>query len=271
MALTVDDIITKLASAQTFEWVKNIPAGKSAGAYVSGWLATGTPGAGANPPAYTAGSGYTCDDTTTGALVGYTNNAAGQNRLLYAEASGALQGTIHIVDRLWACQGMGFAAATYTITTPGSLPARITDSGVGVQAWCEVYNVAAGAASGTLTFNYTEPGGGARAGVIPAVVSAPAVSQMQKIPLQAGSVGVQAPVSVVTSATWTSGTAWGITLTKPIVSIPLSIIGVSSVLDWAACRLAKVPDDACLQFIWQGAATTALIARGGLAIGDMTE
>ena len=123
MALTVDDIITKLASAQTFGWVKNIPAGKSAGAYVSGWLATGTPGAGANPPAYTAGSGYTCDDTTTGALVGYTNNAAGQNRLLYAEASGALQGTIHIVDRLWACQGMGFAAATYTIRVKGDTAA----------------------------------------------------------------------------------------------------------------------------------------------------
>ena len=151
------------------------------------------------------------------------------------------------------------------------LGGRFDASGVGVQAWCEVYNVAAGAASGTLTFNYTEPGGGARAGVIPAVVSAPAVSQMQKIPRQAGSVGVQAPVSVVTSATWTSGTAWGITLTKPIISIPLSLVGVSSVLDWAACRLAKVPDDACLQFIWQGAVTTALIARGGLAIGDMTE
>ncbi len=271
MALTVDNVITKLASAQRFEWLKNIVAGKSAGAYVSGWMATGSPGAGAASPAYTAGSGYTCSDTTTGAVVGYTNQTAGQNRVLYAEASGALQGTLHLVDRLWACQGMGFAAATYTITTPGSLPARVTDNGLGVEAWCEVYGAAPGAASGTLTFNYTEPGGGARAGVIPAVVSAPAIGQMQKIPLQAGSVGVQAPVSVVTSATWTSGTAWGVTLTKPILSIPLSLVGLSTVLDWAAAKLAPVRDDACLSWIWQGAATTALLVRGSLAIGDMSE
>lgn len=270
MALTVNDIITKLASAQRHEWVKNIPAGKSAGAYVSNWLATGTPGAGANPPAYTAGSGYTCDKTTTGGFNNYTNQTAGQNRLLYAEASAAITGSILICDRLWACQGMGFAAATYTVTTPGSLPGRITDSGVGVEAWCEVYNVAGGAASGTLTLNYVNPAAGNEAGIIPAVVSAPAISQMQKIPLQAGSTGVKQVTSVVTSATWTSGT-WGITLTKPIVTIPIALIGVAGALDWALAKLAKIPSDACIMTIFQGTATTAGMARGALAIGDMTE
>jgi len=271
MALTIDNIITQLAAAQRLEFFKNFPAGKSAGAFVSGWLATGTPGAGSAPPAYNAGSGYTCTDATAGAIQPYTNQANGQNRVLYADASAPLQGTLHIVDRLWACTGMGFAAATYTITTPGSLPTRITGNGIGVEAWVEVYAVATGAASGTLTFNYTNPAGSAEAGVIPAVVSAAAISQMQKIPLQTGSTGVKAPVSVVTSATWTSGTAWGITLTKPVLSIPLSLVGVGSVMDWAAAKLAALPDDVCLQAIWQGAATTALQVRGSLSIGDMTE
>lgn len=270
MAITVDNIITKLASAQTLGFLKNVPAGKSAGAYVSGWLATGNPGAGSNPPAYTAGSGYTCDDTTAGAFVNYTN-AVTQNRLLAAEATSTLAGTIHIVDRLWACQGMGFAASTYTVTTPGSLPARITDNGVGVQAWVEVYNVATGAATGTLTLNYVEPGGGARAGVIPTVVSAAAVSQMQPIPRQVGSVGIQQVTSVVTSATWTSGTAWGITLTKPVVSIPLALVGVGTVLDWAATKMKACAPDTCFQVIWQGAATTAVLASGCITIGDMAE
>ena len=271
MSLTVNDIITKLASAQRHDWMKNIPAAKAAGSFVSGWLATGTPSAGSNPPAYTAGSGYTCDDTTTGAFNNYTNQASGQNRFLFAEASAALQGTIYVVDRLWACQGMGFAAATYTVTTPGSLPARITDNGIGVEAWCEVYNVATGSASGTLKLNYVAPGGGNESGVLPAVVSGALVSQMQKIPLQAGSTGVKQVTSVVTSASWTSGTSWGITLTKPILTIPIPFIGVSNVLDWALTRLAKVPDDACLQIIWQAQTTTAVAVRGSMSIGDMTE
>jgi hypothetical protein len=271
MALTIDNIVTQLAAAQRLAWFKNFPAGKAIGSFVSGWLATGVPAAGANPPAYTAGSGYTCSDATAGAIQPYTNQANGQNRILLAEASAALQGTIHIVDRLWACQGMGFAAATYTITTPGALPGRITNNGVGVEAWVEVYNVATGAATGTLTFNYTNPGGTGEAGVIPTVVSAAAISQMQRIPLQTGSTGVKAPVSVVTSNTWTSGTAWGITLAKPVLSIPLSLAGVASVLDWANSKLAALPDDVCLQVIWQGPATTAVQARGSFAVGDMTE
>ncbi len=269
MALTASDLITATAAAQRGEWSKAILAGKAAGSLVSGWMALGYPAAGAAPPAYTAGSGYACDDATTGAL--FLNLAPGTvNRVIGALVAAQVPGTLYVHDRLWACTGMGFAAATYTVTTPGNLPARITDNGVGVQAWCEVYAIAPGAASGTLTLNYVAPGGGAEVGVIPAVVSAPAISQIQPIPLQVGSTGVKQVTSVVTSATWTSGTAWGVTLTKPLFAVACDTPNRKSVA-WSQVRLAQVPADACLMLIWQPSTVQAIYASGQVLLGNLAE
>lgn len=261
---TVDDIAASVAVAQRLGYFKVFGAAKSVGAYQSGWTAAGLPGAGAAAPAYTAGSGYTCDRTTTGAL-GQANGSV-QNWINRVTATGSQTGTLIIYDRLWSCSGMGFALGTYTVTTPGSLPARITDNGVGVEAWVEQF-VAAGAASGTLTLNYTNAAtGAAKAGVVAAVVSAPVAGQMQPIPLQAGDTGVRAVTSAVTSATWTSG-SFGITLLKRLVEIPLGIIGVATSLDWGAV-LEAVPAGACLGFMLQAGATTANTVSGIVRIGD---
>jgi len=162
---------------------------------------------------------------------------------------------------------MGFAAGTFTITTPGSLPARITNNGVDVEAWVEQF-VAAGAASGTLTLNYLNANtGAAKAGVISAVVSAPVAGQLQPIPVVAGDTGVRSPVSVVTSATWTSG-SFGLTLMKPLCRIPVPGIGVGLALDWAATGLPKIPADACLMAVYLAQNTTAATIIGAVTIID---
>ena len=250
---TIDDIAAGLAVAQ-FRWIlKNITVPKAIGSYQSSWLGVGFPGAGNIPPAYTAGSGYTCDDTTPGA-VPYTN-AAIKNFLAKWFATSTIAGTLLLVDRLWSCSGIPYGAGTYAITTPGNLPARITDNGVGCQAWVEQF-VAAGAASGTLTLNYKNPADGAEVGVIPAVVSAPLIGQLQPIPLAVGATGVRSIVSAVNSATWTSG-SWGLTIVKPIAAISITLAGIGNTLDWATLGLPDIPNDACLSFIWQGGAATA--------------
>ena len=239
---TVDDIATALSSAQRIPFMKSCAAPKAAGAFQSSWLAAGMPGAGAASPVYTAGSGYACDKSTTGAWP-YTNGAV-QNWLARVSAMCSQPGVIIIADRLWSCSGMGFAASTYTVTTPGSLPARITDSGVGCELWVEQF-AAAGAASGTLTANYANAAAGAaKAGVIGAVVSAPVIGQMQQVPLAAGDTGIRSLTSVVNNATWTSGT-FGMTILKRVVEIPIGLAGSGTVLDWAAC-LSALPADACL-------------------------
>ncbi len=264
MIYTQDDIVAGLAAAggpRFFQ--KNITAAKAAGSFQSGWLATGTPGPGGAAPAYTVGSGYACSSATPGALI-YANGIV-QNWLALAGACSALRGTIFIYDRLWSCSGMGFAASTYAVTTPGALPARITDGGVGCEIWVEQF-VAAGAASGTLTVNYLDQGGSAGAGVIAAVVSAPLIGQVQRVPLAVGDSGVSGIVSAVNSATWTSGT-FGITILKPVAAIPVSIIGTMNLVDWSQC-LARLPADACLQIVWMAEAVTAALVSGFYGVID---
>lgn len=262
---TVDDIASGLANAQNANLYKALTAAKAAGAFQSSWLAAGIPGAGAAPPLHTAGSGYTCSSVTAGAIP-YTN-AVVQNWLAKLMATCTQPGLVILADRLWACTINGFAAATYTITTPGSLPSRIDDNGVNVEAWIE-QSVAAGAASGTLTFNYTNANtGAAKAGVIAAVVSAPVIGQMQPIPLAVGDTGVRAPVSVVTSATWTSGT-FGLTLLKRVAEVPIIAANIGQVQDWATLGLPKIPADACLMAFFLAANTTAPVLIGSLNIID---
>jgi hypothetical protein len=260
---TVDDIAAGLALSQKIRVLKNITACKAIGSIESSWLAVGFPPAGAAPPAYTAGAGYTCDDTTLGALP-YVN-AAVKNYLAKLFAVSAIGGTLRIYDRLWSCGGMGFAASTYAVTTPGNLPARITDAGLGCELLVEQF-AAAGAASGTLTCNYVDSADGARAGVIPAVVSAPLIGQVQFVPLL-NNLGVKSLTSVVNSATWTSG-SWGMTIAKHVASIEVPLAGIGKTLDWAGLALPDIPADACLFFLWHGGAVTAPQVQATLDIID---
>lgn len=261
---TVDDIAAGLAVSQHIRILKNVTACKAVGSFESSWLSVGYPGAGSAPPAYTAGSGYTCDGAKAGAIP-YVNGAV-KNYLAKLFAASPIAGTLRIYDRLWSCGGMGFAAGTYTVTTPGSLPARITDNGAGCELWVEQF-VAAGAASGTLTANYVEPGGGARSGILPAVVSAPLIGQMQPVPRQVGSIGIQQLTSIVTSATWTSG-SFGATICKHVASVTIPLAGIGKTLDWAGLGLPDMVDDMCLFFIWQGGATTATQVQATLDVID---
>lgn len=262
---TVDDIVAGLTGCQSVDYLKVMTAAKAAGAFQSSWLAAGNPGAGSAAPAYTAGSGYTCSRATAGAMR-YTN-ASVQNWVARLAASCTQPGTLILYDRLWSCSGMGFAAGTYTVTTPGSLPARITDDGVDVEAWVEQF-VAAGAASGTLTLNYLNANTGAsKSGVISAVVSAPVAGQLQPIPVAAGDTGVRQVTSAVTSATWTSG-SFGITLMKPVLRVPVLGVGIGQVLDWAGTGLQKLPADACLFWVYLAQNTTAATLIGSIDIID---
>ncbi len=261
---TVDDIAAGLGADQCRMILKNISIPKAIGAFQSSWLAAGFPGTGATSPVYTTGSGYTCDKSTAGAIL-YSNGLV-KNWLAKLFMSSSVAGTIILLDRLWSCSGMGYANSTYTVTTPGSLPGRITDNGVGCEIWCEQF-VGAGAASGTLTVNYKNPAAGNEAGVIAAVISGPVIGQMQPVPLQAGSTGVSSIVSAVNSATWTSG-SFGITIAKRIAHIEIPFPGAGRTLDWAALGLPVLTNDMCLQLVFLAAAATAPTIHGEIRIID---
>jgi hypothetical protein len=192
-------------------------------------------------------------------------NAVNNNWIARLQAACSQPGVLYIADRLWQCSGMGFAASTYAVTTPGALPARITDGGVGCELWVE-QNVAAGAASGTLVANYLNQAGAAKAGTIAAVVSAPVVGQMQYVPLQAGDLGISQLTNVVTNQTWTSG-SFGMTILKTYAEVDIAIPGYGQTQDWQKC-FAKIPADACLFFYFLAQNTTAPVALGTAWIVD---
>ena len=251
-----------LSGPLVIDLMKTGSAAKAAANQQSFWLSN--PSAGAAPPAYTAGSGYACSKATTGALP-LVNASVGSNRIAMVVAGANVAGGLILYDRLWSCGGMGFAAATYTVTTPGSLPARVTDNGLGCEVFVEQF-VAAGAASGTLTINYVNAAGSNVSAVIPAVVSAPVVGQIQRFPINDG---IRSVTSVVNSATWTSG-SWGITIARRLLDIPVTLANVQGPpLDWTRTALRVVPADACLMLAAMPTATTAMITTGSMTLVDL--
>jgi hypothetical protein len=263
---TVDDIASALANnRKSSRFLKTIAAPKAAGSFVSGWSAAGFPGAGGAAPAYNSGSGYQCSAATPGAQ--YYPPCSVQAWLARLTLGCAQPGTLILLDRLWCCGGMGFAANTYTVTTPGSLPARITDGGVGVEAWVDTL-AANGAASGTLTLNYLDTLGAAKSGVIGAVVSAPALAQLQPIPLDPSSLGVSQVVSAATNQTWTSG-SFGILLAKRLLEIPIPVLGAGQSFDWASIGLPQIDNaNACLMWAYLAGTANGAAIAGTLDIID---
>ena len=259
---TVDDIASALANnKKSSRFAKTFAAPKAAGSFISGWAASGFPGAGGAAPAYNAGSGYACTAATPGAQAYPTSSV--QAWLARLSVGCSQPGVLILLDRLWACGGMGFAANMYTVTTPGSLPGRITDGGVGVEAWIDTLAVN-GAASGTLVLNYLDTLGNPKAGTVPAVVSAPAANQIQPIPLAADSLGISQVVSAVINQTWTSGT-FGILLAKRLLEIPIPAAAMGVNLDWASLGIPQIDNaNACL--MW---AFLAGNASGPTVLGTM--
>lgn len=247
MAITsLDDVAAAISVAQRRPFFKSFSAPKAAGSWESGWLASGFPTAGSAPPVYTSGSGYTSSAATVGAL-SYTNPSV-QNWLAQFIGCSTQSGTLILMDRLWSCSGMGFASATYTVTTPGSLPARVTDNGASAELWIENF-VATGATTAvTLTANYLDSTGSAQTGSTPIFQSGAVAGQMQYVQLASGNNGIKQLTSAVINGTLTSGT-FGMTILKRYLSIAATATALGYIFDFTTVPLLQLPSNACLMFL----------------------
>lgn len=159
---------------------------------------------------------------------------------------------------------MGFASATYAVTTPGSLPARVTDNGTGCEVWIEQF-VAAGVATGTAILNYVNAAATNASSTIN-VISAPVAGQIQRFPINDG---IRSVTNVITSNTWTSG-SFGVTIARRLADVPVALANVSPPpLDWADLGLQTVPNDACLMLAINPTATTAATLMGNFSMVDI--
>lgn len=164
MPITTDTINAGNAAAGAFFNInKLLPTMEGASTWHSLWKIAGSPSAaaGANPPAFTAGSGYIPTRATAGSI-GQANPAGGNNKYISRlEIQGILTGTLQVYDRLWACSGFNTTTApgAQSITTPGTLTAgRDPNTGLDVEPWIEIYT-APGATGATWTLTGTDSTG----------------------------------------------------------------------------------------------------------------
>lgn len=254
---TMDGLIAALQAQERKGFHKGSFTPAVAGGYYSLWLNAGEPAAGVAPGSL---NGVVPTDATAGAFP--FTNATGDNYLGYVSATGLAVGTLVIYDRLWANSTTTVTSGAQAITFPGLT--RFT-TGVGVEAWLEWY-VASSATAATATGTYTDESGNAGATgnfILPAV--AKAAGQMFPMDMASGDSGVRAFSSMNLGTTHTLGT-WGITMMKRLAEIPIrpSDQG-ASVLNAIDLALPEVPDDACLAFMFQGAAAANTLA-GTLSI-----
>jgi len=276
MANEMDKLLAALVTANSKMDVFKVSAtSEGAGAWHSLWKLGNWPTAGSNPPAYTAGSGYTPTDATTGAWP-FTNAGAGYTkRLLQAVMSGGTAGTLILYDRLWACSGLlTNTTSTQSITTPGTIPARdatgATD-GVGVELWGEIYT-APGATGATWTVSYTNSGGtSGHSATYAHPANAETAGQMVPYNLQAGDLGVGAVASLACSVS--SGTAGdvGLTLLRRIAEVPLTIANATAVLSALQLGMPRIWDDSCLAMMVRCTATNTGLIQGNFIIGDLQD
>ncbi len=232
---------------------------EGAGTFQSLWKGTGTPGAGSNPPLFSAGSGYVPTDATPGSWV-FANNLA--TSLYGIDVWGATAGTLILYDRVWACSGFStLSTSAQSIVTPG-LPGRQGSNYAGLEAWGEVYT-APGATGANWTLAYTDELGNAGTSVYAHPANAETVGQMFPFPLAAADRGVQSVQSLTCSVS--SGTAGdiGITLLRRIISLPITSSGA---LDMFLARMPPIPDDACLAMMVFCSTTSTGVLGGSFTL-----
>jgi hypothetical protein len=244
---------------------------EGAGLWHSLWKGAGAPAAGANPPLFSAGSGYAPNNTTLGAIP-YTNPVSGNSYLAKCAIAGGTVGTLVIYDRLWACSGFGTVVTTaQAITTPGTIPSRDRSGaalGEGVELWGEVYT-APGATGATWTVSYTDQDGNTGQNATYAhPANAESVGQMFRFNLAAGDTGVRAVASFTASVS--SGTAGdiGITLVRRIAEIPLMLANVAQAFDAFSLGLPRIYDGSCLALMVQCSTTNTGLIQGSLALAQ---
>jgi hypothetical protein len=254
---TMDGIAAGLQAQERKGFHKGSFTPAVSGGYYSLFLTVGQPGPGAAPGAV---NGAVPTDATAGAFP--FTNAAGDQYLGYVACTGLAVGTLVIYDRLWANSTTTVTSGAQAITFPGL--SRYTD-GAGVEAWLEFY-VASSATAATATGTYTDQDGNTgSAGTFTLPAVAKAVGQMFPMNMPTGDSGVRAFSSMDIGTTHTGGT-WGITMMKRLAEIPIrpSDQGASA-LNIIDLGMPEIADDACLSFMFQGAAAANTLA-GSLGI-----
>ena len=268
---TLDGIVNALGNnSSRFVLDKASLSNAVAGAYYSLWRATGQPGQGAIPAA-----AATCNNTLTGSM-GFTQQTSPSTSYGgWANAACSNSAvTIEVHDRLMHMGGLNGTLLTaqtvgidFNGITADNMVERIGDANYSdIQWWLEWYtDTGATASNATIAVTYNDGstgnlttvavGGTVRAGrCIPLNVLIPAAAAGKYI---------RAVNSVTLSASTATAGSFGVTASRPRMTMPLNIANKMETFDWAALGFPEIYNASCLWPIEICSTTTTGTVRGG--------
>lgn len=245
-------------------------ASQAAGSYVSLWRATGQPGQGAFPAAASV-----CTNALVGAMNFTQQNAPATSYGAYMEvATGNAAMTVEIHDRIAHMGGLsGTVTAAQTVgidlsslLSTSNVAARIGDDNYSdVQWWLEWY-AATGLPVVTATIAAVYDDGTAANIVVSLATARPAsftLSLNGLIPAAQSGKYIRGITSVTLSATTGAAGNFGVTATRPRMTIGSPIANMKSIADWAQLGLPEIKNSACLFPIVLTSTTSSGTIRGG--------
>lgn len=242
-----------------------------AGQFHSLWRATGQPGQGAIPSAVA-----NCNNTLTGGMQFTQQTLPATTYAAYLEAVCSNSAvTLELHDRLMHMGGLsGTVTTAQTVgidlngVTADNMAARIGDSNYSdCQWWLEWYtDTGSTAATATVAVTYNDGTTGSLTGISLAATRRASFLQPLNglIPSAAAGKFIRAVNTVTLSVTTGTAGNFGVTVTRPRVSLGCPVANNKWSADWASLPLSEIPNSACLfPLIIAGSTTTGTIRGNG--------
>ena len=244
---------------------------QAAGTYVSLWRAIGQPGQGAIPAATAV-----CNNTTLGGIGFRQQTSPSTSYGSYMEVATSNSAmTVEIHDRLAHMGGLvGNLATAQTVSldlstlgATNNISNRIGDTNYSdVQWWLEWYT-ATGATAVTVTVNVTYNDGTTGALAAASLAATRPVGFMLSlnalIPAASSGKYIRAVNTVTLSATTGTAGSFGVTATRPRMTLAAPIANMKFVADWAQLGFPEIFNESCLFPIVLTSTTSTGTVRGG--------
>lgn len=246
-------------------------ANAAVGQFHSLWRATGQPGQGAIPTAVA-----NCNNSLTGGMQFTQQTSPATTYAAYLEAVCSNSAvTLELHDRLRHFGGLvGNVATVQTVSldldgvTADNMVARIGDSNYSdCQWWLEWYaDTGSTAATATVNVTYNDGTTGNLTGISLAATRRASFLQPLNglIPAAAAGKFIRAVNTVTLSVTTGAAGNFGVTVTRPRVSLGCPVANNKWAADWASLPLGEIPNSSCLfPLIIAGSTTTGTIRGNG--------
>ena len=245
-------------------------ANAAAGQFHSLWRATGQPGQGAIPTAAAV-----CNSALLGGFQYTQQTAPATSYIGYLEAvcqNNAV--TLEVHDRLMHMGGLNGTLTTAQAVnldlggvTADNMANRIGDANYSdVQWWLEWYtDTGATVVNATVAVTYSDGTTGNLTAVSLAATRRASFMQPLNglIPAAQSGKFIRGIVSVTLSATTGTAGSFGVTATRPRVSLACPLANIKWSADWAALPVSEVPNGSCLFLVQIAGTTSTGTVRGG--------